>query len=73
MSASDHERRCLKRLEAILRECHVTERDARKEERSGPVWARREEWARRPGWKMTTKRRNYGESDGTDGNAPPEV
>jgi hypothetical protein len=57
MSASDRERHRLKKLAAILRENHVTPEDARREERSGPLWARREEWARRPGWKITTKRR----------------
>lgn len=66
MSASDHERKRLEMLAAMLRENHVTRQDARKEARTGPQAAYREELASRPCWKIKTKRRQYVESLGTD-------
>jgi hypothetical protein len=56
MTASDDERYRIQKLRAILRENHVTPEDARKEDRSGPEAARREEWARRPCWKIKRSR-----------------
>jgi hypothetical protein len=52
MTASDRERARLEKLTALLRENHVTPEAARREAKSGPGAARREELAKRPNWKI---------------------
>lgn len=51
----NHDRLRWEKLKSLLRENHVTQEEATKEARTGPMAARSEERARRPGWRMTTK------------------
>jgi hypothetical protein len=48
VTASDRERQRLEKLTQLLRETHVTEADARREERTGQQAAYREELGLRP-------------------------